>query len=166
MNAAHTAENYTLDQLFELMCHRLGKYLQEIVVNRKLLSNVDVMRQTAFQFCPHHVSHYLGMDIHDTPLIRRTRTVVPGMVFTVEPGRVFRFLCHTYYRSWKIQFLFSHLKISLGLYIPADCKDVHEEFRGIGIRIEDDIHYTNNGIEILTQDCIKQISDLEKLCSK
>lgn len=57
-------------------------------------------------------------------------------------------------------------EISLGLYIPADCKEVHPEFRGIGIRIEDDILYKNDGIEVLTQDCIKQISDLEKLHSK
>lgn len=79
-------ESVTLDQLFDLMCFRLGKYLQEVGVIGKSLNELDSARH-AFQFCPHHVSHYLGMDIHDTPLIQRTRVLTPGMVFTVEPGK-------------------------------------------------------------------------------
>lgn len=47
------------------------------------------------------------------------------------------------------------LSVSSGLYIPADCKEIHEEFRGIGIRIEDDVLCTKNGIEVLTKDCCK-----------
>lgn len=43
----------------------------------------------------------------------------------------------------------------LGLYIPADCKEVYEEFRGIGIRIEDDITLTNDAVEVLTKKCNK-----------
>lgn len=105
LNAANVVEKFTLDDLFDLMCHRLGKYLNEIVENRKSLSQLDVMRQTAFRFCPHHVSHYLGMDIHDTPLIKRTRTVVPGMVFTVEPG--------IYAFSKKKPHIFTPLKITI-----------------------------------------------------
>lgn len=80
------AENISLDNLFDLMCQRLGKYLKEAVLKPGPASADDMMRQTAFRFCPHHVSHYLGMDIHDTPSIPRTRMIVPGMVFTVEPG--------------------------------------------------------------------------------
>lgn len=79
-------ENLSLDNLFDVMCQRLGKYLKEAVLKPGPSSSDDVLRQTAFRFCPHHVSHYLGMDVHDTPLIPRTRTIVPGMVFTVEPG--------------------------------------------------------------------------------
>lgn len=52
-----------------------------------------------------------------------------------------------------------------GLYIPANCLDVPHEFRGIGIRIEDDVLYTNDGAEVLTKDCIKEVSDLKKLLS-
>lgn len=57
----------------------------------------------------------------------------------------------------EFNFLFlslSHI-LSSGLYIPVDCKEVHEEFRGIGIRIEDDVLCTNDGIEVLTKDCYK-----------
>lgn len=88
LSAINTHENVTLDQLFDLMCFRLGKYLQEIGLVDKSLSGV-AMARAAFKFCPHHVSHYLGMDIHDTPLIRRDRPLEPGMVFTVEPGKLY-----------------------------------------------------------------------------
>lgn len=86
LHVTSIAENISLDNLFDLMCQRLGKYLKEAVLTKGSWSSDEMLRQTAFRFCPHHVSHYLGMDIHDTPLIPRTRTIVPGMVFTVEPG--------------------------------------------------------------------------------
>lgn len=90
----------------------------------------------AYSFCPHHVSHYLGMDVHDTPLISRNTPVLPGMVFTVEPG----------------------------IYIAADRKDVPEEFRGLGLRIEDDIYVTpDSEIEVLTEKCVKNRQELENL---
>lgn len=88
MHVLSIAENISLDNLFDLMCQRLGKYLKEAVLKQSSLSD-EVLRQTAFRFCPHHVSHYLGMDVHDTPLIPRTRMIVPGMVFTVEPGKCY-----------------------------------------------------------------------------
>ena len=37
-------------------------------------------------FCPHHVSHHLGMDVHDTPSVSKTSPLLPGMVITLEPG--------------------------------------------------------------------------------
>lgn len=86
LNTVASVENVTLDQLFDLMCFRLGKYLQEIGVLDKTLSEQESARR-AFKLCPHHVSHYLGMDVHDTPLIQRNRLLKPGMVFTVEPGK-------------------------------------------------------------------------------
>lgn len=132
--AVESVEDVTLDQLFDLMCFRLGKYLQEIGLINKSLSDLEAARHASFKFCPHHVSHYLGMDIHDTPLIKRDRVLKPGTVFTIEPG----------------------------LYIPASCMDVPKEFRGIGIRIEDDVLKTEDGIEVLTKDCIKDISELKE----
>lgn len=75
----------TLDQLFDTMCLKLGKYLQEVGLIPKAVQGVELGR-AAYKFCPHHVSHYLGMDVHDTPMISRSIALVPGMVCTVEPG--------------------------------------------------------------------------------
>ena len=46
----------------------------------------------ARELCPHHVSHYLGMDVHDTDDVTRMRPLEPGMVITVEPGMHMEFL--------------------------------------------------------------------------
>lgn len=42
--------------------------------------------QGANRYCPHHVGHYLGMDLHDTPLVSKDRKLEPGTVVTIEPG--------------------------------------------------------------------------------
>ncbi|XP_055681237.1 xaa-Pro aminopeptidase 3 [Lutzomyia longipalpis] len=124
-----------LDDLFDTMCVKLGKYLQEVGLVSKSLSGVSLAR-AAYSFCPHHVSHYLGMDVHDTPTVPRTSSLVPGMVFTVEPG----------------------------MYISQNRRDVPENFRRLGIRIEDDCVVTpTNTIEVLTSQCAKEVKDLENL---
>lgn len=50
------------------------------------------MFQAVYQFCPHHVSHYLGMDVHDTPSVPRNIKMQPGMIITVEPGPYIKIL--------------------------------------------------------------------------
>lgn len=88
-------------------------------------------------FFMHGLSHWLGMDVHDVGHYgcpERSRTLEPGMVITVEPG----------------------------LYIAPDA-DVPEAYRGIGIRIEDDILITADGIEIFTGDVVKEADDIEAL---
>lgn len=159
LHAVSTVENVTLDQLFDLMCYRLGKYLQEIGLIGKTLNELESAKHASFKFCPHHVSHYLGMDIHDTPLIPRNRALVPGMVFTIEPG-IFYIIPNSIFLN-KMSNLNSHI----GLYIPANCTDVPHEFRGIGIRIEDDVLCTSTGAEVLTKDCIKELDDFKKIFS-
>ncbi|XP_053662653.1 xaa-Pro aminopeptidase 3-like [Anopheles marshallii] len=127
----------TLDQLFDTMCSKIGKYLQEIKLIPSSLSGLELSR-AAYKFCPHHVSHYLGMDVHDTPLISRNIRLCPGMVCTVEPG----------------------------IYIPTHKLDVPSEFRGVGLRIEDDVLIKpRKEIEILTKECVKDSTLLEDLVS-
>jgi Xaa-Pro aminopeptidase len=90
------------------------------------------------QFYMHRTGHWLGMDVHDVgeyKVDQEWRLLEPGMVLTVEPG----------------------------LYIPADCKQVDEKWRGIGIRIEDDVLVTEHGNEILTGGVPKAIADIEAL---
>ena len=74
----------------------------------------------------HGTSHHLGLDVHDCAHARRERyllgTIEPGMVFTIEPG----------------------------LYFQPDDETVPAEWRGIGVRIEDDILVTRDGAENLS----------------
>nr|WP_159465158.1 Xaa-Pro aminopeptidase [Scandinavium goeteborgense] len=88
------------------------------------------------KFFMHGLSHWLGLDVHDVGEYGadRSRVLEPGMVLTVEPG----------------------------LYIAPDA-DVPEQYRGIGIRIEDDIVITENGNENLTASVVKRADDIEAL---
>ncbi len=90
------------------------------------------------QFYMHRIGHWLGMDVHDVgdyKVDQKWRLLEPGMVLTVEPG----------------------------LYIPVDCKTVDEKWRGIGIRIEDDLLVTEQGYEILTNAVPRTIVEIEAL---
>ncbi len=90
------------------------------------------------QFYMHRIGHWLGMDVHDVgdyKVDKEWRLLEPGMVLTIEPG----------------------------LYIPEDCQSVDEQWRGIGIRIEDDVLVTADGHEILTSSAPKSIADIESL---
>jgi Xaa-Pro aminopeptidase len=124
----------TLDSLFDSMCVLLGKGLQEIGVIPKILTGQALVK-AAYQFCPHHVSHYLGMDVHDTPLITRNIKIRPGMIITVEPG----------------------------VYISHKHPQLPPEFLGMGVRIEDDIVITESGPVVLTRNCPKRVEDVENV---
>jgi len=89
-------------------------------------------------FYMHRIGHWLGMDVHDVgdyKIDNEWRVLEVGMVLTIEPG----------------------------LYIPKDCADVAEKWRGIGIRIEDDVVVTETGYEVLTQAAAKEIAEIEAL---
>ncbi|HXN85404.1 MAG TPA: aminopeptidase P N-terminal domain-containing protein [Candidatus Binataceae bacterium] len=88
----------------------------------------------------HRTSHWLGMDVHDVGIYRQgaeSRVLEPGMVLTVEPG----------------------------IYIAPDDELAPEKFRGIGIRIEDDVLVTADGHEVITAAVPKTVADLEALTS-
>jgi Xaa-Pro aminopeptidase len=87
----------------------------------------EVIEARAHQrFFMHQTSHFLGLDVHDVGAYAAAdgspAALEPGMVLTVEPG----------------------------LYIPA-ADDVPERYRGIGIRIEDDVIVTPDGHEVITR---------------
>lgn len=87
------------------------------------------------KYYPHGVGHYLGMDVHDAGLYyvnSEPRPIEVGMCFTIEPG----------------------------LYIPANDSSAPKEFRGIGVRIEDNILVTEDGCEVLTKSAPKEVADL------
>ncbi|PTY37472.1 Xaa-Pro aminopeptidase [Saccharospirillum sp. MSK14-1] len=89
-------------------------------------------------FYMHKTGHWLGMDVHDVGDYKvggEWRVLEPGMVLTIEPG----------------------------LYISPNNTDVDEKWRGIGIRIEDDVVVTRNGCEILSADVPKDPTEIEAL---
>lgn len=54
----------------------------------------------------------------------------------------------------------------LGIYVPEDDRDAPEKFRGLGVRIEDDVVVTQDSPLILSADCPKEMSDIEQICSR
>ncbi|HGO5814203.1 TPA: Xaa-Pro aminopeptidase [Mannheimia haemolytica] len=96
-----------------------------------------LIEQKAYrQFYMHGLGHWLGLDVHDVGDYgtERDRPLQIGMVLTVEPG----------------------------IYIPQDA-DVPEQYKGIGIRIEDNLLITEYGNKNLTSGCPKEITDIEQI---
>ena len=89
----------------------------------------------------HGTGHWLGMDVHDVGAYRiddKARPLKSGMVLTIEPG----------------------------LYISPNDESVAEKYRGIGIRIEDDILVTDSGAVVLTDEIPKSIEDIESIAGR
>lgn len=90
------------------------------------------------RFYPHGTGHWLGMDVHDIGLYQlggEPRKLEAGMMFTIEPG----------------------------FYIQPNDMDAPAEYRGIGIRIEDDILITANGCDVMTAGVPKTREEIEAL---
>ncbi|OOG47715.1 aminopeptidase P N-terminal domain-containing protein [Rhodanobacter sp. C01] len=98
-----------------------------------------VIAEGSYQrFFPAKTGHWLGLDVHDVGDYRvdgESRLLEPDMVLTVEPG----------------------------LYVAPDDRSVAERWRGIGIRIEDDVAVTRDGNEVLTEAMPKQAEAIEAL---
>jgi Xaa-Pro aminopeptidase len=87
----------------------------------------------------HRTSHWLGMDVHDVGAYfvdGKPRPFGPGMIITIEPG----------------------------IYVSASDDQAPEQFRGIGVRIEDDVLVTADGNENLTAAIPKTIDEVERAC--
>jgi len=87
------------------------------------------------RYYPHNIGHYLGLDVHDTPLASQSQPLLPGMALTVEPG----------------------------LYFPPDDPQLPAWCRGIGVRIEDDIVIGSDGAaRVLTTRAPKAVAEVEE----
>ncbi|MFN2360136.1 MAG: Xaa-Pro aminopeptidase [Marinobacter sp.] len=118
------------------------KVLTQGLIDLGLLKNTTVeqaIEDQAFKpFFMHRTGHWLGMDVHDVGDYKvgdAWRQLEPGMALTVEPG----------------------------LYVAPDNTDVDEKWRGIGIRIEDDVVVTKEGCRVLTDAVPKTIAEIEAL---
>ncbi len=101
----------------------------------------ELIKSEAYKpFYMHKTGHWLGLDVHDVGSYKikgEWRPLEVGMMLTVEPG----------------------------IYVAVDEVSVDEKWRGIGIRIEDDVLVTDTGHDVLSKDVPKSISDIEALMS-
>lgn len=88
-----------------------------------------------YKLYPHYVGHNLGLDVHDVPECSRTAPLKPNQVITIEPG----------------------------VYFPLDDFKYPIYYRGIGIRIEDNIAVGKNDYTVLTPEAAKEIVDIENI---
>jgi Xaa-Pro aminopeptidase len=102
----------------------------------------DLIKKKAYlKYYMHGVGHFLGMDVHDAgryftdQAAKNSKPFAPGMVLTVEPG----------------------------IYVPEDDKSAPAKYRGIGIRIEDDVLVTEEGNRNLTSKVPKNADEIEAI---
>ncbi len=104
--------------------------------------NENLEKENLKKYYPHGTSHWMGLDVHDPCPYKDEKmheiSLEKGMIYTVEPG----------------------------LYFPEDDESLPKAFRGIGVRIEDDILITENSCENLTSLAPKEILDIEKAYSE
>jgi Xaa-Pro aminopeptidase len=113
----------------------LKKYTKDALANGLLKLKIIKKKEEITKYYMHGVGHHLGLDTHDA--VKETGEydkLKAGNILTVEPG----------------------------IYISKD-SDAPIKYRGIGVRIEDDILVTKNGNENLTSRLVKEIKDIEKM---
>ena len=118
----------------EVIAHRTAEWgLLPVTAEESIQPDAQYHRR----YMVHGTSHHLGIDVHDCAQARREMyldgVVEAGMVFTIEPG----------------------------LYFQPDDLTVPEEFRGIGVRIEDNILVTADGAENLSVGIPRTADDVE-----
>jgi Xaa-Pro aminopeptidase len=129
----------TLDEIHEGAVRSITEGLVEIGL---LKGDVDslIAEKKHEAFYMHRTSHWLGMDVHDVGryyVDGKPRPLEPGFVLTIEPG----------------------------IYVATDAEGVDERWRGLGVRIEDDVLVTELGHEVLTQGIPKEIDEVEAACA-
>jgi Xaa-Pro aminopeptidase len=124
----------TLFDIHNLSCKVITDGLIKLgLLNGTVEENINSRSYTKFYM--HSIGHWMGIDVHDCQTVdRKTTKLESGFVFTIEPG----------------------------IYISNDL-DVPDRYKGIGIRIEDDVVITASGCEVLTDDVPKQVQPLEQL---
>uniref|UniRef100_A0A7E4WD97 Peptidase_M24 domain-containing protein n=1 Tax=Panagrellus redivivus TaxID=6233 RepID=A0A7E4WD97_PANRE len=123
-----------LNELYFFMLRRMAHHFAAAKIFTAGVTTEEALN-VCDDLCPHHISHYLGLDVHDTFGVSRSIELPPGVVITVEPG----------------------------VYIRHGLHQVHHEFHGIGYRIEDDVLITKTGAEVLTVSAVRCSSEIEKL---
>jgi Xaa-Pro aminopeptidase len=129
----------TLEQIHQV-CVRI---LTQGMIDAELIQgplDAALEEQRYKRYYMHRTGHLLGMDVHDvgaTYVAGIPRPLEPNMVLTVEPG----------------------------IYVSETDTQAPAEFRGIGIRIEDDVVVTSQEPVVLSGDAPKTVEDVERACA-
>lgn len=125
--------------------HYSEELLCDALINLGILSGERETLMDAKEhkkYAPHGIGHWMGLDVHDPcPYVDEegeSLAFMAGMVMTIEPG----------------------------LYFRVDDESVPEHYRGIGIRIEDDILVTEEGYENLSAMIVKSVEEIERYCNQ
>jgi Xaa-Pro aminopeptidase len=135
-----TKKGTTVKQRQDLSIELLTEGMKELGLLKGKTKEL-IKKKEYLKYYMHGVGHYLGLDVHDAgryfteQQAKNSRPFEPGMVLTVEPG----------------------------LYIPPDDKTAPAKYRGIGIRIEDDVLVTEDGNLNLTAKVPKEPEVIESL---
>lgn len=116
----------------------LTEGLVKLGLLKKARISTLIKKEAYKAFYMHRVGHWLGMDVHDVGDYKvhgEWRVLEPGMALTVEPG----------------------------LYVAPDDMSVAKKWRGIGIRIEDDVVVTKDGCKVLSAGVPKTVKEIEAL---
>jgi Xaa-Pro aminopeptidase len=129
-----------LAELNRIVCDFLTRGLHDLGILKGNL-NILLVQRACKKYFIHGLGHWLGLDVHDvgdyhaSQQREQLRPFVAGMVMTIEPG----------------------------IYIPKNDQTVDEKWRGIGVRIEDNVLVTQTGYENLTVNAPKTIAEIEAL---
>ncbi len=131
----------TFKSIHDVAVNQIISDLQDLGFLKESLDEI-LEKKLYKKFFMHGIGHWMGLDVHDVGdsidfvTGERIETPLePGMVFTVEPG----------------------------IYLPLESEDIPLEFRGIGVRIEDNILITKDGIENLSRKMPKNPDEVEGL---
>jgi Xaa-Pro aminopeptidase len=117
----------------------LKKFAEKVLADELIKAGIIKREHEVKKYYIHGIGHHLGLDTHDAVPYSigsnfDNNTLKAGNVLTIEPG----------------------------LYFPEDDRNVPKKYRGIGVRIEDDILVTRNGAKNLSEDIIKEAEDIEE----
>ena len=133
------APGVTYDEIHKATTEVLVDGLVHLGLLQGPVSEIMKDKKNYVFFYPHGTGHWMGLDVHDAGDYYGSDgsplPLSPGNILTIEPG----------------------------IYITEDRTDVPPEYRGIGIRIEDDVLVTPEGREVLTAEAPKEIADIESI---
>lgn len=119
----------TLDKLHRICANLLQDGLKSL--------GFDVSGDAMDKLFPHHVGHFIGLDVHDAPGYSRTGPLRQNQCITIEPG----------------------------IYVSDD-ERWPQHFRGLGIRIEDSVVIGDAQVEMLTKSAVKDVKDVEAITQR